>query len=292
MNKIGNLLWKIFSATMVFFYNADARSESSCGQKYLTFFDPDKNETITDISQYTYDKENNKPVVHIIDNETKQPLTDRHDEPRNAVEENTVLNNNAFKTKTLCYSGKYLSACTVKKKNGSTVTNKIGTYWLKGLNRCEFPGYYSYDADSENSSYDITNMTNLRLFFGGSGTITYTKPQCESNCTAQVSSGTYKKQAQELLTEFCTNYDGTLGTPVCSSCDSNATVAASTVQTDTYGSGKIFLGTWNIHTIADCYMNEFQDNTGTYVYVPESADTADAKAPCYNTKTVTGTNLS
>lgn len=41
---------------------------------------------------------------------------------------------------------------------------------------------------------------------------------------------------------------------------------------------------WQFHTIADCYENEFDDDTGTFVYLPEGASTGSDK--CYYGNTV------
>ena len=77
--------------------------------------------------------------------------------------------------------------------------------------------------------------------------------------------------------------------------NARSTIARSTVEEDTYCTGKILWDTWNVHTIADCYMNEFEDSTGSYVYVPNNIthpeNAADAKLTCYYSQTVTGSSL-
>ena len=71
-------------------------------------------------------------------------------------------------------------------------------------------------------------------------------------------------------------------------------VAESTVQKDSYDSGKILWDSWNVHTIADCYMQEFNDDSGTYVYVDdrtESSSNTNEGMLCYYSTNVKGSYL-
>lgn len=286
MNKIGNLLWKIFSATMVFFYNTNDSNSATCnttintninptGQGALYFVKEDGTH-ITDIANQ------NSTDIRILD-EKKMPLTDK-----DGCERDPVKQKQEFTTKKICNAGEYLASCNKK---------VIGTNWLKGLKTPE--NYFSYG-----DSNDTLNMTNLRKFFSGTETITYMQ---STNCVGenytnceytpkQVGKDTYVPTRNEILTKFCTDGDGKLFSDksfyVCSKCPSNATIAASTVMEDTYATGKIFADTWNIHTIADCYMNEFSDTSGTFIYVPETNFAGQTVGmPCYYSTHTYGSSL-
>ena len=180
----------------------------------------------------------------------------------------------------LCPSGEYLSRC------GNAV---LGNYWLKGMTKTkngaqiQTPNYLS-DAT------DDVNTENLRKFFAHNETLTYTNSDSE---IATVDPNTYKYYLYQILSNFCTDTEGKTSVHVCEKCPNNALVSASTVKEDSYDSGKILWDTWNVHTIADCYMNEFSDDTGTYVYVNNAValenDTAGNN--CYYSKTTNGSTL-
>lgn len=335
MNKIGNLLWKIFSATMVFFYNTNDSfaatvteirrpidlgkledslsgwsgnsdnnnnnnntnnsSSSESGSNSATY-----NTDINTIGQGVlyFAKEDGTHITNIdnqnstdirIVDETDTPLTDKNGYERDPVKENKNYNGYAFKEQRICNSGQYLYSC-----NGKV----IGTNWLKGISTANTPDYFSYG-----DNYKNLNMTNLRKFFNGIDTITYMEStNCGENYTnceytpKDIQKSTYVKYRNEILTKFCTDGDGKLFSDkslyVCNKCDNNATISASTVRNDTYATGKIFGETWNIHTIADCYMSEFSDTSGTFIYVPESNfEQQNTGMPCYYSTYTSGSKL-
>ena len=190
--------------------------------------------------------------------------------------------------RTLCPQGYYLSRC------GAGVT--LGTNWLKGVKKTEAGStttiefdYYSYDKPTS----DIIQMTNLRKFFAAQEPFTYTTATAATGSDSQqtVQPGQYKENRDQTLSYICTDNAGTLTGIECEKCPGNATVAASTVEIKEQNQ-TISYTSWNIHTIADCYMNEFSDETGTYVYIPNNvASGTEAAANCYYSTNVTGTNL-
>ena len=194
----------------------------------------------------------------------------------------SVLVADGTSVKTLCPQGYYLSRC------GADVV--LGTNWLKGLSITESNSttvvgynYYSYDKPAS----DIIHMTNLRKFFAAKEPLTY----YAGGEATEVPVGTYTSYRNTMLVKFCTDAEGKPTNIECEKCPGNATVTASTVEIDT--DGKIKDGTWNIHTIADCYMDEFSDETGTYVYIPNNVnvDASANAANCYYSTNVAGTNM-
>jgi hypothetical protein len=180
------------------------------------------------------------------------------------------------KQTTLCSGGYYVSSC-------NQIT--IGTNWLKGIKgTTETPDYYSYDLPDS----DTTNITNLRKFFGGVEPISY-KTADGTETTAN--SEDYKSHRNTILNTFCTDGNGKQKGIVCKKCPNDATVSESTVNIGNY-SGKIMEGSWKVHTIADCYVEEFSDHTGTFVYVPNNSAKNSASAKkCYYSNDVEGDEL-
>jgi len=174
---------------------------------------------------------------------------------------------------TLCVSGYYLSSCNHV---------QIGTNWLKGISgTIETPDYYSYESP------DFDNMTNLRKFFAGIEQISYTAEDSGKTVTVDPTGDSgYVKHRNTILNTFCTNGNGELKNIECKKCPNGANVSESTVNIGKYPQ-KILNNSWKIHTIADCYMDEFSDHTGTYVYV-RNDDVGATGQRCYYSNTVKG----
>jgi len=196
-------------------------------------------------------------------------------------------------THTLCRAGYYVSKCG---------DYNVGTNWLKGYPESEnavaisaameasatvvtsragirnslisgivnSPNYYDYSG--------INNLKNLRYFFSNNGDdIIYTTA---SGTRQIVQYDTYKSMRNNLLVATCNPVDVQI---TCSQCPGIGTVPASTVDI-TYDSGLLVSGSWNFHTIADCYMQEFSDSTGIYEYVDNNNNTQN----CYYANDVSG----
>ena len=265
MNNFGNFLWKLFSVTMVFLCHIG----SDC-----TF--AEESETSSPLS-------NTPSIVR------DKKMTTKYFTSTEEVEEN----NRYARTRQLCRSGQYLASCGM---------STIGTNWLKGLKKAgnvQTPDYYSYNTQDS----DTINMENLQKMFAHQYALEYTSRTGTSSSNYVYSNAValpsqYKDHLHQLLSNFCTNDDGKI--PIkemadiihCQPCPNNAYVERSTVQEDVYESGKILWDSWNVHTIADCYMKEFDDSDGTYVYIDtaSSAQTNTSKN-CYYTKNVYGTSL-
>lgn len=169
----------------------------------------------------------------------------------------------------ICGENYYLARC------GKT---SIGTNWLKGIKGAT-PDYYSYDLPDS----DTTNITNLRKFFAGVEQIIYKTKDGE---TQTVSGPGYKTARDTILENFCLTQTGELETVKCERCPNNASVFASSVDVDNN------IRTWHVYTIADCYMDEFSDHTGTFVYVPNNSAKNSASAKkCYYSNDVEGDEL-
>ena len=176
----------------------------------------------------------------------------------------------------LCESGYYLSSC------GSKI---VGTNWLKGIQGTEeTQDYYSYNLPVS----DPIHMDNLRKFFAGHEKIYYNGYQ---DPVLPNGDNGYLKSRNTILANFCVDEDGSLTNVSCKKCPNNAKISESVVERNV-SDGKIVDSSWRIHTIADCYMDEFSDNTGTYVYVAGGAAVNNNIGQrCYYSNTVEGSEL-
>jgi hypothetical protein len=258
MNNFGNFLWKLFSATMVFFCHVGVDNAFAEDEEVITSY---------------------------VDGDSK--ITSKYFVSKSELEDA----NRTSVTHELCKSGEYLSSC------GAAV---IGTNWLKGMRKtgsAATPNYFSYNTQSN----DTINMENLKKFFAHQESLTYTSQTSSSTSDGKVyanntaSPSEYKTYLYQILSNYCTNDEGKPANIYCQPCPNNAYVERSTVQKDTYdttGTGNILWDSWNVHTIADCYMNEFSDETGNYVYVANNSSNNTAKINCYYSRNVFGTDLS
>jgi len=185
-------------------------------------------------------------------------------------------------TKTLCPQGQYLARC------GSSIS--LGTNLLKGMQKTTAsgtvittPDYYSYETPVS----DVVHIANLREFFEGKESFAYTK---QDGSQVYVVPEEYKDYRNQIISHICTDDTGILIGIECKKCPGDSFVAASTVETDSE-SNKILWRTWNVHTIADCYMEEFSDNTGTYKYIPSNIESTVSSMPCYYSTNVPGDTL-
>ena len=255
MNSFGNFLWKIFSVTMAFLCHIGpncAIAEESGDTPTITKYVFDDPKMTSEFFKSTSDTDARRRTIR------------------------------------LCDSGYYLSSCGL---------STVGTNWLKGMSKpgnVKTPDLYTYNT----SSSDNIHMENLRKFFAHTQPITYTKRTTNNNgdyeySDASIDPDDYTPYLNQILSNFCTTDKGKLaqGDIYCEKCPNNAQVEASTVQEDWYESGKILWDSWNVHTIADCYMNQFADNTGTYVYVTSNTQDSSGKINCYYNDTVYGSSL-
>lgn len=180
----------------------------------------------------------------------------------------------SLQTLSLCSEGYYLSRCEGK---------IVGTNWLKGI-RGTTLDYYSYGS----SDSDTTNISNLRKFFTGLEKISYIPKDSNQATTANPSD--YVRHRNSILNTFCTN-NGELADIECKKCPNNAKVPASSVKTN-ISDNKVNESSWRVYTIADCYMEEFSDHTGTYIYAQNTIDTGNNFAKkCYFSTDVKGSEL-
>ena len=177
---------------------------------------------------------------------------------------------------TLCPKGSYLASCNNK---------VLGTEWLKGLRSTtatsqtgQTSDYYSYGNDQ-----NATNTNNLRKFFAGK-VFSYYNKNGELLTTLE---SEVKENRNIILTEFC----GGGNSIECEKCPGDASVEASTIQKTTNGENSY--ENWRVHTIVDCYMKEFSDNTGTYKYVSNTQDQDEVPpaVPCYYSINTPGDSL-
>lgn len=168
----------------------------------------------------------------------------------------------------LCHIGYYVSKCD---------NFEIGTNILKSLQENE--------GDSPVSYYDWSgqyNVANLRNFFDGKGPIIFynsdgTGPTTITNQTKIV------KMRNRFLNEVCADAVDI----VCTRCPGNGSSQVS------FHSGIHVGGSseWNFVSFANCFMNKFTDNTGTYT-MSNNSDCYYSREITGNTHTVTTTTAS
>lgn len=180
-------------------------------------------------------------------------------------------------TRKLCSSsGYYVASCN---------NYRVGFNWLRSAKVPDLEqsnqnlivyhttnDYYSDDDDI------LTLFKKMRIFFGH-----YQEPAVISASDEDI-----KKDREAILNNICNPNNDNIKI-YCEKCpNDNSKVPPSTVDLD--GNNSIISGSWNFYTIADCYMDKFEDSTGTYFYVPdnipnlENADLEHSEK-CYYTNT-------
>lgn len=171
-------------------------------------------------------------------------------------------------------TGYYVAACN---------NYRVGFNWLK---RAKVPDleqsnqnlivyhetgdYYSDDDDI------LTLFKKMRIFFG----------HYQDLSLINTPENTLSKDRESILNNICNPNDS--NTEIyCAKCPNNAKIPLSSVKLDSNHS--VISGSWKFYTIADCYMDTFEDSTGTYFYVPDSMNLDEANAgqgqKCYYANT-------
>lgn len=208
--------------------------------------------------------------------------------------ETARLSISANKTKEkLCPAGYYIAQCG---------NYRVGFNWLKNatfptVDTAENPeegGTTTTITDITTKNYYIYDDTidlfrQMRAFFGHEvADVFYTTEYGDDVNTAQIASQEDIKNDRELiLSNVC---HPAIFAHKCEKCPNNASVPASYVFLDNENNSAI-AGSWNFYTIADCYMDEFEDSTGTYFYVPGeniNLSTVTSGAKCYYSNTNPG----
>ena len=177
---------------------------------------------------------------------------------------------------TLCPKGQYVYKCN----NLAVGYNWLQEYDFKykttpiGATSPVYKTYTTHNYLIGKDAYEISEQ--MRSFFSGRGQINQRK---DSEAT--------------ILGYLCNPADGAIIT--CAPCPDGGTVGESYVITNDYDDedgvrNLLFRDSWNFHTLADCYMNEFEDATGSYLFVPAESDFKSVKSgsECYYVKDFEG----
>ncbi|MBR0212467.1 MAG: hypothetical protein IJQ55_02565 [Alphaproteobacteria bacterium] len=168
-----------------------------------------------------------------------------------------------FRPKTLCEEGTYLEKCG---------NQTIGFNWLKSIDINDTPTRNYYDAAATISK----KYEKMREVFSSTGNVGATFKD-SSNQTTQASHAEVVDDRNRILNYFCSDLDDVH----CAPCPNNGKVDASIAYTNTNSTdvtSTVNVFSWNIRTFADCYMDEFEDSTGTYVYQNGTSEDAER---CY-----------
>lgn len=192
----------------------------------------------------------------------------------------------AASTIEICPKGQYVAACG---------NYRIGFNWLKSA-KLPNPDQSSATASETASevvyketrnyyvSDNIMDLYNqMRIFFGNTTT---SMEYLDNDGVVQITNN-FQEDREAILNNLC--HPSTVE-PKCKPCPNNANIAPSTVSLD--GDLLTIQYSWEFHTFADCYIQEFEDTTGTYFYVPDdinfdiaSLDSSTTVAQCYYTNT-------
>lgn len=173
---------------------------------------------------------------------------------------------------TLCQAGTYLLRC------GS---NQLGFNWLKSAT---FSTPTSVDPNATTTTknyYDGVTTAQaryeqMRAFFNGNAALQY---HDGTNIVTATPDDVHNDRYL-MLSKKCNPFDSNQKA-ICATCPNNANVMASTVVIDSTNNTT---SAWRVYTFADCYFDEFQDSTGTYIYVANTVNFDNPDAPaekCY-----------
>lgn len=173
-----------------------------------------------------------------------------------------------YQQRIICAEGTYLKKC------GNT---EIGFNLLNPMYNSTTRLTRNYYGATSNN--DLSRYEQMRKVFTGTESVPY---KDENNETQIASNVDVVSDRKTILDYFCDPFDDTI-VKQCAPCPGGAKVASSYVTS--------FLNSveeWHINTLADCYLDEFQDSTGKYVYVPnnENFETSSG-AKCYYTGSAT-----
>lgn len=130
------------------------------------------------------------------------------------------------------------------------------------VNKVKTNNYYTTDNQSD-------LLQQMRDFFAAkkNTSINYCEKVDQDNnkCTKinTINVEDYKSDRDTILNTVCNPFDSEM-VITCATCPGSAKVGASTVEINT---ALKTTKSWTFHTIADCYMQDFTDSTGTFKYV-------------------------
>ena len=194
----------------------------------------------------------------------------------NALAATTFSSEPTGTTVTICPEGQYVYKCG---------NYRVGFNWLKSAT---FPTQDNNNNNNNNNSVSIDTVTTNNYYINGTTLELFEQMRkffnqasndtIEDINSLQVQATEYRQDRELILNSLCHPSTSSIS---CASCPNSATVEATTVELD--GNNQTIERSWNFHTIADCYMEEFTDSTGTYNYVQPSTNNDSAK--CYYTNT-------
>jgi hypothetical protein len=124
----------------------------------------------------------------------------------------------------------------------------------------------------------------MRTFFGHNANTVLSYYDSDDNIQSAQES-VYASDREAILNNLCHPSNSVI---TCAPCPNDATVQESVVGLD--DDNLTVRGTWQFFTIADCYMQEFEDSTGSYFYVPDEVQdpsnlTIENGEKCFYTNT-------
>lgn len=306
MNQISNFLWKLFSVFVVFGYNTNNKAY---GFTPTTAFDKTVDTNINidiniDNPTQQYQGGQVYPGVENFDinnNDFQQYLDGQGSGNSSSGSGNSSSNTDNTPASTpdttttdedlltiyssskslsgsrrveICPAGYYVSKC------GNFA---VGYNWLKNayVNNEQTNNYATTSNDP------VTQFDQMRRFFKGQ----YLKAWVVNEKTGEIDT---TKTPQTKSIDDRDTILGAICNPnnvkkdanfsySCAPCPEAGTVGPSYVHTDYSSSTLLIPHSWKFHSIADCYLSEFEDATGSFIYSQINFDTSTAEKgqACY-----------
>lgn len=190
--------------------------------------------------------------------------------------------NSETTTVQICPKGSYVTKCGDYSVGYSWLTSRYST-------TC---GTNALDISARSDTTVAQYFEQMRTFFAGLPTLECAGGNpvtCKSGAATLVmlSENCVKGNRNSVLKKVCdpTKEETTY---VCEKCPNNANIPMSTVDIITTENSETTTSTpdnWNFHTIADCYQSEFEDDTGTFIYLQEGVN-GNVEDNCYFGNTI------
>lgn len=208
---------------------------------------------------------------------------------------NTTIQNAIYSTATSnATNGSEFKICPENHYVAQCGSYRVGFNWLKSATLPVQVTGQTERITVKTNNYYVGDTTlelfeQMRTFFGHNDNINISYKDDNDNLQtidANCNTG-YCADRELILKNLChpasTSYK-------CVKCPNNANVAASVVKLD--DDGLTVTESWKFYTIADCYIKEFEDQSGVFFFVPDaivdpSELNADDGAECYYTNTDT-----
>jgi hypothetical protein len=183
----------------------------------------------------------------------------------------------------ICPAGYYVSKCG---------NFSVGYNWLKSIRIDNTTRTNDYTVSSD----PVTRFDQMRRFFHGQYTTGWASTNGTVNKEEPAKQISTQSDRDTILGAVCNpnnvKKDSSFSY-TCTPCPEAGTVGPSYVYAEYTASSLLIPNSWTFHSIADCYISQFTDTTGSFIYLPSnlgSNTTQDGKY-CYYGDNVSTTDF-